>query len=152
MKKYNLNINGKEMSVTAETNKPLLWVIREDIGLTGAKYSCGQGLCGVCTVLLNGKAVRSCSVSIKDVPKGAKISTIEGLPNDHLIFKIWEKLQVAQCGYCQPGQILTTLALLSKNKSPTDEDIDDAMSEMICRCGTYPRIKNAVKLAVKELK
>src|SRR6266850_766524 len=143
-----LNINGKTFDVQAEADTPLLWVIREQVGLTGTKYGCGVAQCGACSVHINGELQRSCSIPLSSVKAGDKIVTIEGLsPNaSHPIQKVWLELDVPQCGYCQSGQIMAAAALLKKNPKPTDQDIDDAMSN-ICRCGTYQRIRAAVHMA-----
>lgn len=146
-----LNINNKMHQIDVPDDMPLLWVLRDILDIKGTKFGCGQGLCGACTVHLDGKAVRSCSTPVSQV-KAQKIVTIEGLSEhgDHALQKAWSTVNVSQCGYCQPGQIMSAAALLSNNKKPTDQDIDDAMSGNICRCGTYVRIKKAIKLAAKE--
>ncbi len=143
-------VNGKGVEVNAEPDKPLLWVLREDLGLTGTKYSCGKALCGCCTVQLNGEAVRSCSMPVSGA-EGAKVVTIEGLSADlsHPVQRAWLTEQVAQCGYCQPGQIMSAVTLLASKPDPTDADIDNAMSGNLCRCGTYLRIRRAIHLAAK---
>ena len=143
-----LNINGKTLDVQAEPDTPLLWVIREQVGLTGTKYGCGIAQCGACSVHINGEVMRSCSIRLSDVKATDKIVTIEGLsPNlSHPVQKAWLALDVPQCGYCQSGQIMAAAALLKKNPRPTDKDIDEAMTN-ICRCGTYQRIRAAVHLA-----
>lgn len=137
--------------VDVPDDMPLLWVLRDILDIKGTKFGCGQGLCGACTVHLDGKAVRSCSTPISSV-KTSKVTTIEGLSQngDHVLQKAWSKVNVSQCGYCQPGQIMSAAALLSNNNKPTDKDIDTAMSGNICRCGTYVRIREAIKLAAKE--
>ncbi|HET7595877.1 MAG TPA: (2Fe-2S)-binding protein [Burkholderiales bacterium] len=142
-----LNINGKPHEVDVEPDTPLLWVIREQVGLTGTKYGCGVAACGACTVHLEGEAVRSCSIPVSAVA-GKRIVTIEGLSSDgsHPVQKAWAELDVPQCGYCQSGQIMAAVALLAKKPKPTDSDIDQAMTN-ICRCGTYQRIRAAVHLA-----
>jgi isoquinoline 1-oxidoreductase subunit alpha len=144
----NLNINGRNMSVEAANDTPLLWVIREQLQMTGTKFGCGAGLCGACTVHVNGEAVRSCQTSVSDAV-GKKITTIEGLSADgsHPVQQAWMEEDVPQCGYCQSGQIMSAVALLSKKPNPTDADIDDAMSGNICRCGTYQRIRKAIHRA-----
>ena len=141
-----LNVNGKKHTVDAEPDTPLLWVIREKLNLTGTKYGCGLGLCGACTVHINGKAERSCQVPVKDA-LGKKITTIEGLPDDLPVKLAWKKLDVPQCGYCQSGQIMQAAALLHEKPDPTDADIDDAMSGNLCRCGTYQRIRQGIHMA-----
>uniref|UniRef100_A0A832DHX0 (2Fe-2S)-binding protein n=1 Tax=Ignavibacterium album TaxID=591197 RepID=A0A832DHX0_9BACT len=149
MAKFNLNINNRNYSVEAEPNMPLLWVLRDKLGLTGTKYACGEGICGSCTVHIDGKAERSCILSVQDV-EGSSITTIEGLAEnpDHPIFKTWIDLEVSQCGYCQPGQIMTLAAML--NKSSSKEEIEREMSTVLCRCGTYHRIRKAVDKLVEE--
>ena len=143
-----LNVNGKAMEYEAEPDTPLLWVLREHLGLTGTKYGCGIAQCGSCTVHLDGVAVRACSLPASAVQPDQKITTIEGLSPDgsHPLQKAWAQLDVPQCGYCQSGQIMAAAALLKKNPKPTDADIDAAMTN-ICRCGTYQRIRAAVHLA-----
>jgi isoquinoline 1-oxidoreductase subunit alpha len=145
---YKLHINGAERSVDAPADMPLLWALRDHLGLTGAKYGCGIGACGACTVLLDGEDVRSCRLPVSQI--GAKkITTIEGLSKDgtHPLQKAWIEHDVPQCGYCQAGQIMAAASLLKKKPKPTDKDIDDAMSDHVCRCGTYQRIREAIKLA-----
>jgi aerobic-type carbon monoxide dehydrogenase small subunit (CoxS/CutS family) len=151
MAETKLTVNGKPRTVSAAPDTPLLWVLRDEFGLTGTKFGCGMGLCGACTVLSNGEAIRSCSTAISDV-KGKKIVTIEGLsPNgDHPLQKAWMNENVAQCGYCQVGQIMSAAALLAKKPKPSDEDIDAAMEGNICRCGTYQRIRKAIHRAAEE--
>jgi isoquinoline 1-oxidoreductase alpha subunit len=150
MPSYNLNINGKSYKVEADSNMPLLWAIRELAQLTGTKYGCGIAQCGACTVHLNGNPVRSCSIPVSAVGKQA-VTTIEGLSadNTHPIQQAWIAEQVPQCGYCQSGQIMAAAALLKRNPNPSDEDINSAMQGHICRCGTYPRIRKAIKAATK---
>ncbi len=144
-----LNVNGKEYTVDVPTEMPILWVLRDFVGLTGAKYGCGLGVCGSCTVLLDGNPIRSCLVPISSV-KDKPIITVEGVANENSnIQKAWEDLNVPQCGYCQPGQVVSTLALLNKTTSPTDDEIDTAMSGNICRCGTYVRIRKAIHMAAE---
>ncbi|HEV8660655.1 MAG TPA: (2Fe-2S)-binding protein [Thermoanaerobaculia bacterium] len=152
MAETKLTVNGKPRTVSAAPDTPLLWVLRDEFGLTGTKFGCGMGLCGACTVLSNGEAIRSCSTAISDV-KGKKIVTIEGLsPNgDHPLQKAWMNENVAQCGYCQVGQIMSAAALLAKKPKPSDEDIDAAMEGNICRCGTYQRIRKAIHRAAEEV-
>ncbi len=146
-----LVINGQKRKVTEATDDtPLLWVLRDEMGLTGTKFGCGIAMCGACTVHIDGQAVRSCSYPISAVD--GEVTTIEGLGNPaslHAVQKAWIEGQVAQCGYCQSGQIMTAAALLDEVPSPTDEQIDQAMSGNLCRCGTYPRIRAAVHAAAK---
>ena len=150
MAKYTLKINGKALQVDVDPSTPMLWVLRDHLNLLGTKFGCGMAQCGACTVHLDGAAIRSCSYPVSAVGKQA-ITTIEGLSanGDHPLQKAWLEHDVAQCGYCQTGQIMTASALLKSNPKPTDEDIDAAMSGNICRCGTYLRIKEAIKTAAK---
>jgi isoquinoline 1-oxidoreductase subunit alpha len=143
-----LNINGRIHDVQVEADTPLLWVIREQVGLTGTKYGCGVAQCGACSVHLNGGVVRSCAIPVGSVKATDKIVTIEGLSatSSHPVQKAWAALDVPQCGYCQSGQIMAAVALLKDNPKPTDRDIDAAMSN-ICRCGTYQRVRAAVHMA-----
>ena len=143
-----LNVNGKAYEVNAESDTPLLWVIREQIGLTGTKYGCGVAQCGACSVHINGAVQRSCSIPVGSLKPGDRIVTIEGLSKgrSHPVQKAWAAIDVPQCGYCQSGQIMAAAALLAKNPHPSDKDIDEAMTN-ICRCGTYQRIRAAVHLA-----
>jgi isoquinoline 1-oxidoreductase subunit alpha len=141
-----LDINGKAVVVKADPETPLLWVLRDELGLTGTKFGCGMAQCGACTVHVNGDPVRSCVTPIAAVA-GAKIATIESLGGSHPLQQAWVKHDVPQCGYCQSGQIMSAAALLAATKSPSDEDIDNAMSGNICRCGTYQRIRAAIKEA-----
>ncbi|WP_027303390.1 (2Fe-2S)-binding protein [Rudanella lutea] len=145
---FNLNVNGKTRRVDVDPATPVLWVLRDYLDLTGTKYGCGMAQCGACTVHLNGTAVRSCQLPVSVVGKQS-ITTIEGLSatGDHPVQKAWIDHDVAQCGYCQAGQIMSAASLLKSNPKPTDEDIDNAMSGNICRCGTYLRIKEAIKSA-----
>ncbi len=147
-----LNINGKTHDVTVEGDTPLLWVIREQIGLTGTKYGCGVAACGACSVHFNGEVVRSCSLPLSAIKPTDKIVTIEAVatPTAKAVQHAWAELDVPQCGYCQSGQIMAATALLAKKPKPTDQDIDDAMTN-ICRCGTYQRIRAAVHLAAESL-
>ncbi len=140
-----LNVNGKERSFDAPEDMPLLWVLRDILELTGTKYGCGESLCGACTVHVDGKAVRSCSVEAGSVV-GQKITTIEGLSRNgqHPVQRAWAEVDVVQCGYCQPGQIMSAAALLSQKPRPTDAEIDAAMKGNICRCGTYERVRAAI--------
>jgi len=145
-----LNVNKKEYTIDANPQMPLLWVLRDIIGLVGTKYGCGVAQCGACVVHLNGEAARSC-VTKAGFAVGKKVVTIEGLSdnNDHPLQKAWLELDVSQCGYCQAGQIMSAAVLLRENKNPTDQDITDAMGGNICRCGTYLRIRDAIHLAAK---
>jgi len=145
-----LTVNQKEYQVDASPDMPLLWVLRDLLGLTGTKFGCGMALCGACTVHLNGEAVRSC-VTLLSRAVGQQITTIEGLSSDnsHPLQKAWIQADVPQCGYCQSGQIMSAAVLLRENPHPTDEDIDAAMTGNICRCGTYPRIRKAIHLAAQ---
>jgi isoquinoline 1-oxidoreductase alpha subunit len=146
-----LTVNGQERTVDVNPDTPLLWVLRDTLGLTGTKYSCGIGLCGTCTVHVDGEATRSCTVSVSQVV-GRQITTIEGLSPDgsHPVQQAWLAEKVPQCGYCQPGQIMAATALLAQNPNPTDADIDAAMSGNLCRCGTYQRIRRAIHRAAGE--
>ena len=146
-----LNINGKVREVQAEAGTPLLWVIREQVGLTGTKYGCGVAQCGACSVHINGEVRRSCSVLIGDIKPADRIVTIEGLSatSSHPVQRAWAALDVPQCGYCQSGQIMAAAALLGRTPQPTDAEIDTAMTN-ICRCGTYQRIRAAIHRAAKE--
>jgi len=146
-----LLINGKPTDVDVPPDTPLLWVLRDTIGLTGTKYGCGLGLCGTCTVHVNGEAVRSCQTQVGTLA-GKSVLTIEGLSVDgsHPVQQAWLKHQVPQCGYCQPGQIMSAIALLTAKPKPTDQDIDDAMSGNLCRCGTYQRIRAAIHTAAGQ--
>ena len=150
MPQVTLKINGKEHTVDVPADMPLLWALREKLNLTGTKYSCGIGECGSCTVLVDGRAVKSCVLPAARM-EGREITTIEGLSTDgdHPVQKAWLEVDVPQCGYCQGGQILAAAALIDQIPSPDDGDIDKAMSEVICRCGTYYRIRKAVKLAAE---
>lgn len=152
MAKYTLNINQQEFTVDADPQTPLLWVIRDEVGLTGTKYGCGIAQCGACTVHLNGTPVRSCSLPVSAI-SGQKVTTIEGISEDqsHPVQKAWIEAQVPQCGYCQSGQVMSAVALLNKNPKPSDDDIDTAMSGNICRCGTYTRIRKAIHNASNEI-
>jgi isoquinoline 1-oxidoreductase alpha subunit len=148
-----LNVNGKSVDVAVDGDTPLLWVIREQVGLTGTKYGCGVAQCGACSVHINGAVQRSCSILVKDVKATDKIVTIEGLsPNgSHPVQRAWAALEVAQCGYCQTGQIMAAAALLKSKPKPTDADVDEAMTN-ICRCGTYQRIRDGIRLASGQAK
>ncbi|MBC8375045.1 MAG: (2Fe-2S)-binding protein [FCB group bacterium] len=148
---FTFTLNGKKQTVDAAPETPLLWVLRDTLKLTGTKYSCGQGLCGSCTVHVDGKPRKSCNLPISKVA-GKTVLTIEGLGERglHPVQKAWIEDEVAQCGYCQPGQIMTAVALLDKNTHPTDSDIEAAMKGVLCRCGTYQRIKKAIHTAAEE--
>jgi isoquinoline 1-oxidoreductase subunit alpha len=143
-------VNGKEHALEVDPRTPLLWVLRDALGLTGTKFGCGMGLCGACTVHLDGRAVRACMTSVDEVNK-KQITTIEGLSSDrsHPVQVAWLEEDVSQCGYCQPGQIMSAAALLKKKPQPTDADIDEAMNGNICRCGTYGRVRRAIHRAAK---
>ena len=152
MANYNLKVNGKTFKVDVDPSTPILWVLRDHLNLTGTKYGCGIAQCGACTIHLNGEAVRSCVTQVTRAV-GQEIVTIEGLSEDgnHPLQKAWMEIDVPQCGYCQSGQLMSAAVLLKENPNPTDQDIDDAMSGNICRCGTYHRIRKAIHLAA-ELK
>jgi isoquinoline 1-oxidoreductase alpha subunit len=141
-----LVINGKKRSVKSTPDTPLLWVLRDELKLVGTKYGCGEGLCGSCTVLIDGKATRSCITPVGDC-KGKQITTIEGLPKNNPVKRAWLADEVSQCGWCQPGQIIQAVSLLSEKPNPTDADIDSAMEGNLCRCGTYQRIRKAIHTA-----
>ena len=145
-----ITVNGEEHTVDVSPDTPLLWVLRDTLGLTGTKYTCGISLCGACTVHLDGEATRSCSVPVSEVA-GRNVTTIEGLSPDgsHPLQQAWITESVPQCGYCQPGQIMTAAALLAENPNPSDDDIDAAMSGTLCRCGTYQRIRRAIHRVVE---
>jgi isoquinoline 1-oxidoreductase alpha subunit len=145
-----LNVNGKDVEADVEDDTPLLWVLRDTLGLTGTKFGCGMALCGACTVHLNGAPVRSCVTPVTAVGD-QKVTTIEGLSANrgHPLQKAWLELDVPQCGYCQSGQIMSAAALLAQKPSPTDQDIDEAMSGNLCRCGTYQRIRAAIHRAAR---
>lgn len=149
---FNLIINGKEHQVDVAADTPLLWVLRDHLGLVGTKYGCGMAMCGACTVHVDGNATRSCVLPVSAVTK-SKITTIEGLSvnGDHPVQQAWDEVDVPQCGYCQAGQIMTAAALLKKNPKPTVEQIDDALYGNICRCGAYHRIREAVQVASKKI-
>ena len=153
MPKFTLRINNKTHRINIDADTPLLWVLRDELGYTGTKYGCGRGLCGACTIHVDGEATRSCMTAVDNVD-GAEITTIEGLSTDnsHPLQKSWVSEEVPQCGYCQPGQIMTAAALLDRNTDPDDEDINSAMKMNLCRCGTYDRIRKAIHLAAKEQK
>lgn len=151
MATFKLKVNLKTVEVNVDPATPILWVLRDHLNLVGTKYGCGVGSCGACTIHLNGRALRSCQLPISAVGTG-EITTIEGLSEtaDHPVQKAWLELDVAQCGYCQTGQIMAAASLLKSKPNPTDEDIETAMTGNICRCGTYVRIKEAVKTAAKS--
>jgi len=153
MKTMLLDINGKAVTVIAEPDTPLLWVLRGELGLVGTKYGCGKGLCGACTVHVNGSATRSCAVSVSGV-EGQRVTTIEGLNSRESVAvkAAWQEVDVPQCGYCQSGQVMSACALLAVNPQPSDADISDAMNANVCRCGTYPRIRAAIHLSAKNLR
>jgi len=146
-----LTVNGKKRAVEVSPDTPLLWVLRDTLGLTGTKYGCGVAQCGSCTVLLNGDAIRSCVTTVADC-QGKSVITIEGLSanSTHALQKAWIEDDVPQCGYCQSGQIMAAAALLATHPRPTDEQIDDAMQGILCRCGTYPRIRRAIHKAAAQ--
>ena len=143
-----LKVNGKTYRVDVPLDSSLLWVIRDHLKLTGTKYACGVGECGACTVHIDGKAARSCSMTLADA-KGKKITTIEGLPEKHPVKRAWIQEQVAQCGYCQPGVVMQVASLLSESRNPDPDRIIEKMDNMICRCGTYLRIKKGIRTAVR---
>ena len=148
---YDLVVNGTTMSLDVPADTPLLWALRDSCQLTGTKFGCGIGLCGACTVHIDGRAVRSCVLAVEDA-KGHEIRTIEGVADNAVavrVRKAWLDLEVVQCGYCQPGQIMSAVALLTQISKPNDSQIDAAMSGNICRCGTYPRIRKAIHLAAE---
>ena len=151
MPKYSLLVNKEKYNVDVESDTPLLWVLRDNLDLTGTKYSCGEGICGSCTVHIDGIAERSCILTVENV-QGKSITTIEGLAEnpDHPIFKAWIDLEVSQCGYCQPGQIMTLASLLERENKPSRKEIDDVMSTVFCRCGTYHRIRKAIDKVTEE--
>ena len=150
MPSYSLNVNNKTYTADADADMPLLWVLRDILNLTGTKFGCGVAQCGACTVHLNGEAVRSCVTPVSRAD-GQQVLTVEGLSKDnsHPLQVAWMQLDVPQCGYCQSGQLMSAAVLLRDNPSPSDADIDAAMSGNICRCGTYPRIRKAIKVAAK---
>lgn len=148
-----LNVNGQTLSVDADPETPLLWVLRDHLGMTGTKFGCGKALCGACTVHIDGAAMRSCVISLAAVA-GKSVTTIEGLSAncDHPVQRAWIALDVPQCGYCQSGQIMSAVALLKHTPNPTDADIDAAMAGNLCRCGTYSRIRDAIRRAAEMLR
>jgi isoquinoline 1-oxidoreductase alpha subunit len=143
-----LTLNGKSVTVESEPDTPLLWVLREEFDLKGAKYGCGIAQCGACTVHVGGQAVRACVIPVGDLD-GQSVTTIESFKGEHAVQKAWIDAQVPQCGFCQPGQIMSAAALLNENRAPSDDDIDAAMAGNLCRCGTYPRIRAAIKAAAR---
>jgi isoquinoline 1-oxidoreductase alpha subunit len=152
MSEFVLNINGKKKRVDVDGEVPLLWIIRDFLGYTGTKYGCGRGLCGACTIHLDGEATRSCVTPIDNLDEDVEITTIEGLSEEdnHPVQKAWVAKEVPQCGYCQSGQIMTAVAFLERNSKPTSSDIDTAMKMNICRCGSYPEIKEAIFSAAES--
>lgn len=152
MAAFTINVNGKQHQVDVDPDTPVLWVLRDNLDLVGTKYGCGIAQCGACTVHLDGTAVRSCSVPVSSVGE-AKITTVEGLSEDanHAVQQAWLEHDVAQCGYCQSGQMMNAASLLSQNPNPSDKEIEDAMNGNICRCGTYVRIKAAIRTASEKL-
>ena len=151
---FKLNINNKLYEIDAEPDTPLLWAIRDKAGLKGTKFGCGAAHCGVCTVLFNGFPVKSCTISVAAVSSETKITTIESADykNLRIVQNAWIQVQAPQCGYCQSGQILTAVSLLNQNPQPAENEINNAMSGVLCRCGTYPRIKKAIKIASEQIK
>lgn len=143
-----LHVNGKQQQVNVDPDTPLLWVLRDTLGITSVKYACGIAECGVCTVLLDGVAVRSCSYSV-EAAQGSEITTVEGLPEAHPVKIAWLEKQVPQCGYCQPGIMLQAADFLTRQPQPSAEQIDQAMDDVLCRCGSHPRIKKALQLAAR---
>ncbi len=141
-----LFVNGEKKQIDVAPDTPLLWALRDNLGITSVKYACGISECGVCTVLIDGEAVRSCAISV-DYAKDSKIVTIEGLPEDHPVKQAWIENQVPQCGYCQPGIMLQTVDFLARQPNPSEEQIVEALDDVLCRCGTHPRIKKAVRMA-----
>lgn len=149
----NFQVNGQPVQAQADSDTPLLWVLRDELGLTGTKYGCGAALCGACTVHVDGRPVRSCLTPVNAIA-GKSVTTVEGLSSGklHPLQVAWIKHDVPQCGYCQSGQLMSAAALLSSNRNPSDADIDQAMSGNICRCGTYPRIRHAIKDAAAMIR
>ena len=145
---FTITVNGVEKQVDATPETPLLWVLRDNLGITSVKYTCGIAECGMCTVLINGEARRSCVISVEEAQESA-ITTIEGLPDNHPVKVAWIEKQVPQCGYCQTGIMLQTVDFLSRVPNPSEAQINDAMDDVICRCGSHPRIKQAITLAAK---
>ncbi len=151
MAQITLNINGKDHSLQVSEDVPLLWVIREHLQLTGTKFGCGISQCGACTVHVDGQPMRSCQLRVSRVA-GRKITTIEGIAEDHPVKQAWIDIQVPQCGYCQSGQIMSAVALVEKNQEPSEQEIIQAMEGNLCRCGTYTRIKTAIRQAAQEVR
>jgi isoquinoline 1-oxidoreductase subunit alpha len=145
---FTLTVNGKNEQVDADPETPLLWVLRDNLGFTSVKYTCGIAECGMCTVLVNGEAQRSCVVTVEEA-QGSEITTIEGLPDDHPVKVAWIEKQVPQCGYCQPGVMLQAVDFLSRVPDPSEAQINEAMDNIICRCGSHPRMKKAIRLAAE---
>ncbi len=143
-----LNVNGQKKQVDVDPETPLLWVLRDNLGITSVKYACGIAECGVCTVLIDDEAVRACTIAVDEVQQ-SDITTIEGLPADHPVKVAWIEKQVPQCGYCQPGIMLQTVDFLSRQPNPSDDQINDALDDVLCRCGTHPRIKQAIHMAAQ---
>ena len=143
-----LQVNGTKKQLDVDSETPLLWVLRDNLGITSVKYTCGIAECGICTVLIDGKAVRSCAIPVNEVG-ASEVTTVEGLPEDHPVKVAWIEKQVPQCGYCQPGIMLQTVDFLSRQPDPTDEQINAAMDDVICRCGSHPRMKHAIKMAAE---
>jgi isoquinoline 1-oxidoreductase alpha subunit len=152
MTAFSITVNDEMYDIDVPKEIPLLWVLRDSLGLTGTKYGCGEGFCGACTVLLNGEVTRSCLVSVS-AAEGGEVLTIEGLSENgnHPIQRAWVEVGVSECGYCQPGQIMNAMALLKKNPNPSDEDINQAMAGVLCRCGTYNRIRRGIHLAAEMM-
>ena len=151
MAQFTLNINGKDHTVQVSEDVPLLWVIREHLQLTGTKFGCGISQCGACTVHVDGQPMRSCQLRVSRMA-GRKITTIEGIAEDHPVKQAWIDIQVPQCGYCQSGQIMSAVALVEKNSDPSEQEIIQAMEGNLCRCGTYTRIKTAIRQAAQEVR
>jgi isoquinoline 1-oxidoreductase alpha subunit len=148
---FSLKVNGKRYSIDASPETPLLWVLRDNLGFTGVKYGCGIGECGSCTVLIDGQAERSCTITAGSA-QGSAILTIEGLPENHPVKEAWIAEQVPQCGYCQPGMILQAADFLTRDPNATEEEMAEAMDDVICRCGTHPRVMKAMKRAANQIK
>lgn len=143
-----IHVNGTQHQVDVDKETPLLWVLRDNLGITSVKYACGIAECGVCTVLIDGEAVRSCSITAAEAEE-TKITTVEGLPDDHPVKIAWIEKQVPQCGYCQPGIMLQTVDFLTRTPHPSDDQINQALDDVLCRCGSHPRIRSAIQLAAK---